>query len=470
MSLRLELSVENPRLTVFESLRVGITLENLGPAARNLPGSEDESDALSIFVYREDGAPSMLMSGLTSQAMMSTARVDRRVAREILLPGGRWNWRVDLAGWHYPLPAGRYHIEALLADADAGVQVRSALLPVESIDPGLSAISFMRANPVIDGLAILFHSGEKGAWIRQSNATRPLAAWYSRPLVSPWAWARNPVLSQPLFFRPESFDSFFRQWLVGVQSGELFAQPLDSGEAAHSEMRALLPPGRALLPWAFHDYDGTLYLALSPARFTFEIFAWDSDGLRHLFRHDLPSRGLFCLGADEDAVYVASEDGGLALVALDWAGRMLSRRRASLRGLTARWIEFDVVDRTFYACFRDGAFGKSCACIVAGLDQAGEENPFMVYPLDFGLRGDIGEMHFRRDKRSRMHVLFATGGGKLYYKCGTKALMRVADGQAAWFPRISSAGRTHVGFYREGIGFRFREVNPGRGRRLKEAV
>jgi len=467
MSLRLDLSVENPRLSVYEGLRVGLALENLGQAAQELPEPDDESGSLSFLIYREDGTPFLAMNGLTSQAMTSTARIDRRVAREVLKPGGRWNWRADLSGWHYPLPAGRYLVEALLEDPAAGVHVRSPRLPVEAVDPGLTGLSVLRANPVIDGLSFLFHAVEGTAWIRQCNATRPLAAWYSRAL--PFPSVPIQVLSQPLFFRPESFDPFFRHWVVGSRDGRLEARMIESGEPAPTDMQATLPPGRALLPWAFHAFDGTLYVALSPALGAFEIHVWDADGLRLLFRHDLPGRpAFFCLGADENAVHTAYEDGGLACVSLDWAGRILVRRRQPLRGLKAQWIEFDAVDGAFFAFFRDGDHGKTCACVEADLDPQGDADAFTVRPLDLCLRGDVREVHFRRDKRRRPHVLIATAGGRLYYKCAAKALMRLADGQTAWYPRVSSAGRTHVGFYRKDMGFRFREVNQGRGRRLKD--
>ncbi|MDQ3001043.1 MAG: hypothetical protein M3Y08_07255 [Fibrobacterota bacterium] len=178
-----------------------------------------------LVVYRQDGSTLLRMDGLTGQKMISGARVDVRPFKDTLAAGAEWKWNMDLSTLHYPLPAGNYYLEARLDDEGLGVILRSDATEIQVEDPDLIHMAPSRANPVMDGLALLFRSPTKNGVdaplvLRQYNALRPLAAWYSSSLPSDLR-ADLAFCAQPAFFQTDSFDPFFRKWVIGSDGANL---------------------------------------------------------------------------------------------------------------------------------------------------------------------------------------------------------------------------------------------------------
>jgi hypothetical protein len=110
--MKLTLAVAHDRLTTLEGVHAEVTLENDGAAALELPGTSDRTDALTLEARRPDGTLIARMNGLTRQALMSTGRVNETPLLETLEAGARWTWSLDLARYHYPLPAGPCRLTA----------------------------------------------------------------------------------------------------------------------------------------------------------------------------------------------------------------------------------------------------------------------------------------------------------------------------------------------------------------------
>ena len=78
-------------------------------------------------------------------------------------PGGRWTWALDLARYHYPLPAGPCRLVAHYAYAPADVRLASD--PVDlTIEPAaLRDLVLLEDAPVLDTLALLLRAGQPAA-------------------------------------------------------------------------------------------------------------------------------------------------------------------------------------------------------------------------------------------------------------------------------------------------------------------
>ncbi len=187
MALRLELSVQNPRASTLEALKVDLVLRNEGSEALDLPGPDDRTDALTFEAFDAAGALVVRMSGLTSQAMMRSGRLKEVPLLEQLAPGAQWAWTLDLARLHYALPARAAAIEAVYRDRVSGLEARSERRTIEIADLPVADVLSVHDDPVIEGLTLLVAAGANGSreyFLRQHNAPRPLAAWYSERVLA----------------------------------------------------------------------------------------------------------------------------------------------------------------------------------------------------------------------------------------------------------------------------------------------
>src|SRR5262249_22737012 len=146
------------------------------------------------------------MSGLTSQAMLSRARLDPRPDLDILPPSGTWTWDIDLASYHYNLPAGDLQIEAHYTYPPKGIDVRADRVPVRIAAQHLDVLTADRDNPVLDAITLLLLAEDppgRALYLRQLNHPRPLAAWYSERIADGGP-GRRYFLASANFFRTDS--------------------------------------------------------------------------------------------------------------------------------------------------------------------------------------------------------------------------------------------------------------------------
>ncbi|MCA8959048.1 MAG: hypothetical protein KDC38_00985 [Planctomycetes bacterium] len=214
MSLKLSIEVPKPRLDTLEGLTVELTLENRGATAVSLPAEDDVSGAWGFEFFAPSGELVRRADGETHQWMMSTARVDREVRLDALPPGGTWRWSVDLATYHYGLPVGVHRLEAVCRSTSSSLELRSNPVSVEVAEVVPVRAQWSRDNSVLDGLVALFELNDGGRrWrLRQHNAPRPLAAWYSEPVELaplPSDGDPPPFTATASFFRTDTFDHFF---------------------------------------------------------------------------------------------------------------------------------------------------------------------------------------------------------------------------------------------------------------------
>lgn len=450
MTLHLALRALNPRLTTLDALQVALRLENRASEACDLPGPDDQSGALSLLFHRPDGTLARTMSGLTHQYMMSSARLDMTPVLTPLGPGEAWDWTLDTAAWHYPLPAGRYQVQARLHYRDA--EWLSAPAAIEVSTAALASVSALRDNPVLDGLALLLRADN--TWtLRQHNTRRPLAAWYSRVLdPAPPAGA---FLASPAFFRTDSFEHFFEKWLIWSAEGLVQARHYQWGRAEGDLLSVPLPRGLRLLPQASYGDGGPLRLFfMGPGRVLY-VGHLDSAGLHPLFRQRLPGPANGpdpVVRADCDALHIVTPHAGLHYLRLDHQGNRRLEQTLLRTRLRVAHCELDPERRTVRALFRGGEHDRSLLLVEAGVEPA----RLRQWRIDdLPVRGALREFAFGSDGRGRFHLLVATSRQRLYYLTEGGAPRRIATGDGPFHPLVSAAGGVYLGLWRPDTGYRF---------------
>jgi hypothetical protein len=464
--MNLVLSVQNPTVDTLEGLKVGLDLFNDGERAYQLPGPSDLTATLTFEVYRQDGALLRRMNGLTRQQMMSSARVDPTPTLEDLPPGGRWRWELNLASYHYPLPAGAFEMEAVYDYDEAGVHVRSNRIPIHVAAVALSEIAFLREAPVLDGVTLLLKGESNGApttVLRHYNAQRPLAAWYSERLAgdngsaSPgmiaWNGGVRPFFAAARFFTTESFEPTFRKWVISSDGSRLVAQRFIWGRPDPLSISTLLPTDRTLLPSACYDEEDRLMVFFQKTAGTIEAYDLTSEGLTLRFEHNVPATSVPpAIRADCDFIHIVTPWRGVLYDRLLLTGALEERVQAFRTRMRSYRCDIDPAKRVARVLFHDGPHGRALEMVVVGpkpsrIDRLSIDN----LPLEEELR----EMSFDRDPGGRFHLLVSTSRRKLYYFRDGRGPTLVASAQDRFFPIVHAPGDVYLGCHQAEFGYRY---------------
>lgn len=464
MTLALRGRPENARLTTHEGLRYAVSLENSGPTAVELPSTEDESGSLAVVLETADGRR-RVMSGLTGQALTSTARPDADPLLDTLEPGGRWDATLDLAAWHLPLPAGRHRVRATLDHEPAEAHLATEPAGVEVLDPPLARVTVTRDRALLDSLVTLLEAdGPAGreVYLRQSNAPRPLAAWYSARVLEGEA-ADQAWVSTCAFDAAPTFDPCFERWLVWRHGGSLRARLHAFGVPEGETLRADVPAGRAVVPSAVHAADGALRVFLA-APGVIECHRLGPGGLERVFETPLPGLepGRAVVRADGQALHVVWAEREVRYARLDPAGRPRDRRSLRAGRLPARAWDFEPRGGVLRAAFLDAPHGATVTLAALNVDTDDESRLELDRVL---VRGGVRELAFDVSARGTIHALVAPGRGGLYYLRGGSASRRVARGRGPFHPHVVAHRRVYLGAALPGLGHRYAQLGGRTARR-----
>jgi len=460
MPLKLDIAVQNPDLTTLEALKVDVQLANDAGQRCRIPGPQDQSGALSFEFHTPDGELFRRVSGLTHQAMMTSGRVSADPDLEELGPKRQWKWTVDLASYHYALPQGEYELEAVLVHSDKEPPVRSGRSTIHVAGDTLAGIQPLRDNPVIDGTALMLKANGHGKaryYLRQHNTGRPLAAWYCEP-VNFGDGAEEPFCATPNFFCTDSFDHFFRKWILWRVGASLCAQELMSGIPQGKVRKADLPNGVTVLRSAYYTEEGDLHVFLIESSGKISCCAFDDDGVHTVFEHEIPWSGGVepAIRADCDDIHVAVPAGGVLYDRLTFDGALKHRIQMFRTRLSPHSIDFDPVARRVKAMFWDPPHGKSVHMVAVGPTPQFVAQQ-KIEPVN--LLGELSELSFDCDQPRKFHLLVSTNRGKLYYYSNGRGPILIARGEDRFFPLVAASKKVYLGFFERAHGYRYCEYN-----------
>ena len=476
--MKLFLALRHDHVTTLEALHVELTLENDGTTAVTIPGTSDVTDALTLEARRPGGGAVVRMNGLTRQALMNSGRIDETPRLETLEPGARWNWSLDLARYYYPLPAGAYELVAEYQYAPADIRLQSAPLPVTVAAAALLGRCEMEDAPVLDGLTLLLRAAEAEqpfGVLRQHNAPRPLAAWYSdmiegdratRPPAPPIAWdgPTPPFLAAARYRTSESFDPTFVKWLIATDGRKLRAYCFEWGRPDPVAASASLPDGLELLDSASYDGDNRLWLAFRRPDGAVEVHEMQPRRLARLFELPLPHTPLPpALRWDCDALHVITPHDGALYHRLAHDGTVEISLRVADSALPAFHRDFDPFQKRARLIHFDPAFGERRLPAIE-LTVVGPEPETVAHVrLDDPLPGrQLTELAFDMDAAGGFHLLAGTDAEELYYLRPGEPPALVASGEARWWPLVRARRGAQVGFFQAATGYRFARVRAGR--------
>ncbi len=451
MTLTLTATPRESETTTAGSLELDLSLHHDGAEALTLPGPGDTSGALSFEVRDHGGALVRRMSGITHQEMMVGGRPDTRPALAALGPGDTWRWTVDLASYHYPLPAGEFTLEARYEHPAAGVSLRSAPCALTVRDLPVRRVTAVRDNSLLDMLTLVTEcerDGERVFYVRQHNHDRPLAAWYAQPVASR---VEQVVFAAHAFMRFDTFDHCYDRVALWRSGDVLTAQRLrwgrPLGEATHARLRP-----RETLTAAGERDDGSLDVVLSDGEQV--RYARLADGaLTTRFEH--PTAGLLAAQVAPGSLHLLAHVlGTLVLTRFSVTGELLDERPLYQTSYAPVSGEFDGCRRVARALFHGGPDSHEMEMVATGpgFDEVGARVTRVAAP------GALTEAHFDRDDAGRFHLL-ATAGDRLYYVRDDDAARVIAEGQAAYRPQVVARRGVWLGAYREGEGYRFQRFS-----------
>lgn len=455
MSVRLEFAIDNPLLSTHESLRVSCQLRNEDSQPVEIPSPYDRSGAFRIALFDGGGRPLRVMSRLTRQRVMTDGRADASLDTDTLAPGAEWNWRMDLASYHYPLPPGEFLLDAVYEYPPAGIELNSAPQPIRVKEDPLVALSAVRDNPVLDGLALLLEAeGESGTeyYLRQYNYARPVGAWYSSRILAGQEPQGPPYCATCNFLQTESLDAFFEKWVLWTAAGELRARRYDFGAPTDRYRAAPIPEGRSALRAAIRTLEDDLYVFFLTESGLLECYRFQ-EGLTKVFEHGL--RAPFAplsIAADQESIHIAMPWRGVFYERLRPDGRPLERMHVFRSRLSPVSVQYDPAGRRIKALFRDGPHGKTVQMAVVDFAR----DTVAECRIDrIAIRDDLNELSFDQDSKGRFHLLASTAGGKLYYLFEGSAPRLIAEGEPRYFPIVVAPLRVYLGCYRRECGYRF---------------
>jgi len=452
MPLKLDFAVENPTLSAHEGLRVGCRLRNDDAEARELPSPYDRSGAFRIEL--RDGGERLLrtMSRLTRQAVMTGGRIDRSLSLDTLAPGQEWSWKMDLASFAGPIPAGDFVLSAALDYPPGSVSLQTGLQPIRVQRDPLASIAALRDNPVLDGLALLIETEREGGpeyFLRHHNYARPLGAWYSSRILE-GENAEAPFCASSNFRQTDSLDPFFQVWVIWTSAGQLRARRFDRGAATDLFRSVPIPEGRTLLRSAFRTASGELFLFFWSPAGMLECYRWDQR-LEMAFQIRLRvSNAPVSIGADEEFIHLAVPWRGILYRRLSYSGRSREVVHAYRSRLQPASLTYDPAGRRIKGLFRDGPHGKIVRMAVVDLAR----DVVAEWGIEVPLRG-LRELSFDQDREGQFHLLASTAARKLYHFKEGASPKLIAEGEDAFFPLVAASGGVFLGCYRTNYGYGF---------------
>jgi hypothetical protein len=453
MSLTFQIALENPRHTTLDALRVTCSLTNAGRSPVIVPASSDRTGALTFHVRDpKTGTVVRRMNGLSHQIMLSRSRVDLAYSLGQVGAGETVSWTLDLASFHYPLPAGDFEIAATYEYPPSGVSLVSNTVAVSVSRVDIGSVLTQHANPVLDGTAVLFET-PGGLHLRQHNHARPLAAWYTR-----WLDLRaNPgsaSLVSPNYFNTDTFDHFFSKWVLYEEGTDIVAREHLWGLPAEGVRRAPRPEAGALCKASFLTPSGDIFVFFqSPG--VLRGYRFGPNALQHVFEQPLPA-GVpeVCVRADEEHVHLLVAHRGLVhLRFLLNNGQPDGRWRVFRSDQIPVHHEYDPTDRLVKAIFRDRAQSPYHTLVLV------DQNGLSTRNVKLSVPGTVEEIAFDRSPRGRFIVAASTSRGKLYLFDEQRGPVLLASGEKRFFPRVIARRVTYVGHLRGDRGYRFSTIS-----------
>jgi hypothetical protein len=458
MSLVFDVRVERPRLTVHEGLRLSVQIENQSVGAVELPSTFDESGALAIDVTLDEGRRRR-MSGLTSQAMLTTGRVDPRPMLDTLAAGGRWTDTLDLASFHYPLPAGRHLVEAKFDFEPGDIHLRSGPHPIEVSDAPVSRVVALRDRAILDGIVLILEArGAQGYeyYLRQHNFGRPLAAWYSERILE-GVQVESVFCASAAFDDAETFDPFWDRWVLWRHRRTLSARLHRWGGALGEIRRAPFPEGRELVASAGQSLDGEVRVFFASPGGRLECYRLGARSLEPVFERQFPdlspSRSL--VRCDGDAFHVILAGQRIRYGRLTHQGEVVDQRAFAVTRTPLHTIDFEPRSGVLKAACWDAPHGTTLQLLAMNVDS-GEEHRLDIDHVP--LRGGIREVALDVNPGGRLRALVSTPRGGLYYLGENVAPALIASGSGPFHPVVAAGQRTYLGCSRPGLGYRFLEL------------
>ena len=268
MPVQLTVTTPGSRISAHEGLRLHCSLSSEGAPPLEIPSPYDRSGSFNLLLRNGGGDLVRVLNRQVRQAVMSGGRVDGSLDLDVLQPGETWEWDMDLASYHYPLPPGTYSVGAVYEYEPAELRLEAGPIPIRVSEDPVRSLTVVRDNPVLDGLAMLFEAdGETGTefYLRMHNYSKPVGAWWSAPILA-GEDAEGPFCATANFFQAESVDQFDLRWVVWTSGGSVHARCFDEGEATGRIRTASLPEDCTLIRQAVRTIEDELYVFLwSPA-------------------------------------------------------------------------------------------------------------------------------------------------------------------------------------------------------------
>jgi hypothetical protein len=456
MALLLSIRLQAEEITVFDGMKVEVRLQNADAEPWSVPSPEDDSAAITIAVLSPTGELQRRINGITSQTMENTARVDTTPLMASIKPLETWEWTIDAARAHYPLPEGDHVIVLeLFVPAHPGKLLRSNPVPVRVVTARLTAMHVRRDNPVIhrtDALLKFQSDGREVCSLRQWNPFRPLAAAYLERI--PTVQGSSDIHTAAAnFFQTESFEPLGQCWVVWRKDEEIQAAKLAKGQPAGGARRATLPRDRRLAGNSFYTFDDRLFIWLLSPEGDWELWELESRNLRPLMRHRVPlSLSPLCaVAADPQHIHMLIPDRGLVYEKLTYTGQIVEQRRLAASRLRPHSCHIEPDRGRAKALFWDGPQGKYCELICARLEPG---TALIRNRVELHLRHPKAEFSFDFDMHGRYHLLVSTNRHRLYYLRGNRTPMLVAEGQERFFPLVVSPAGAYLGWHSRENGYR----------------
>ena len=456
MPLLLTIQLASPEITVFDAMKVSVMLQNTDAQALDVPSPEGSSAAITISVYSSDGELRRRINGISRQVMRSTGRVNTSVELARIQPLETWQWTIDAARHHYPLPEGNHVIVLEIAVAALKQVVRSNPVPLRVVTAQLTAFHARRDNPVIHRLDALMKTqlpdGREVCTLRQWNPFRPLAATYLERVPS-MPGSSDLHTAAANFFQTDSFDPLAQCWYVWRKDSEVQAAKLVEGQPAGGARRAAIPKDRRLLGNSFYTFDDRLFTwMLSPVG-DWELWELESRTLRPLLRHRMPARvaKVCSVAADPHYIHFLTPHLGLVYHKLTYTGQVVEERRLASTRMQPHSCRIEPDRGRAMAMFWDGPQGKRCEMICARLEPGAAAIRNVV---EIPLRHPVSELSFDFDRYGRFHMLVSTNRQRLYYMREGRSPMLVAEGEEQFFPLVVAPASAYLGWHSRRHGYR----------------
>ena len=455
MSVRLDLSIVNPRLSTHEALVLDCSLQSDEVASQTIPSPYDRSGSFQIGLFGEDEIPLRVMDRQSRQFMMAEGRVDASLDLDTLEPGQAWTWDMNLASYHYAIPPGDFNIRAVYVYQPERIHAEWGPRGIHVAEDPLEHVQVLRDNPIIDGLTLLMQArGPDGPnyFLRLHNYQRPFGAWWSSRILQ-GEQADSPFCASANFYQTHSSEPFHQKWVLWTTSGGwLKARCFDRGQPTGLDRQARLPEGCRLLRSAIRTSVDDLYVFFLRGC-TLEGYRLEHNRLLPSFVHELPLIPALdpAICGDESAIQIASPWRGILLDRLGYEGTLLSRQHVFQTRLRPFSITCEPGEQRIKALFVDGTHIRNMRAVVVNL----ENNAVAHSSFELSLRSECNELHFDQDSLGRFHLLASTTNGRLYYYAEGRGPVLLAEGEERFFPVMVAPLKVYAGIYRRKYGYRF---------------